>query len=124
VWITGTDRAKYDADAGGISVLMITVLLVTILVSTPLLYFGGAICVQMKLANSADLVALGAAKDFLSDQPNPCQVAKSIAVKNEVGLVNCQVEDLSVLIKVMVPTPNFVQRLGVATLTAQARAGL
>lgn len=103
---------------------MITVLLVTILISTPLLYLGGAICVQMKLANSADLIALGAAKDFLSDQPDPCQAAKSIAVRNGVGLVNCQIDDLSVRIKVMVPTPNFVQWLGVTTLTAQARAGL
>lgn len=111
-------------EQGGISLLMLTVVLLTFLISTPLLFLGSAFCRQVSLSNSADLVAIGAAAQFLSDQPKPCEVAKRLANQYYVELLECQVQELSVLVKVAVSTPNFIQRIGVATLTAQAKAGL
>jgi len=111
-------------EQGGISLLMLTVVLLTFLISTPLLFLGSAFCRQVSLSNSADLVAIGAATQFLSDQPKPCDVAKRLANQNYVELLECQVQELSVLVKVAVSTPNFIKRIGVATLTAQAKAGL
>lgn len=111
-------------EQGGISLLMLTVIVLTFLISTPLLFLGGAFCRQVSLSNSADLVAISAATQFLADQPKPCEVAKKIANQNYVELVECQVQDLSVAVKVAVSTPNFIKRIGVATLTARAKAGL
>lgn len=111
-------------DQGGISLLLLTVVIITFLISTPLLFLGGAFCKQVSLSNSADLVAIGAATQFLADQPKPCEVAKKIAKQNYVELVECQDQDLSVAVKVAVSAPNFIKRIGVATLTARAKAGL
>jgi len=115
-------RAKSD-DAGSVTLLMITTILMTTLFATVLLYVGEAVCLQLKLANSADLVALGAAKEFLADQPSPCEVAKTVAHQNHVELVECQERDLSVSVKVMVTTPYKFRRVGVSTLTSRANAG-
>jgi len=110
-------------DQGSVTLLMITTILMTTLFATALLYVGEAVCLQLKLANSADLVALGAAKEFLADQPNPCEAAKTVARQNHVELVECQELDLSVSVKVMMTTPYTFRRVGVSTLTASSNAG-
>ncbi len=111
-------------DKGSVSLLMLTTIFVAIMFASALLYLGAAICMQLKLANSADLVALGGATEFLADQPNPCQAAKAVAQQNRVELVHCEVQNLSVSVKVGISTTNLIRRVGVATLTAQAKAGL
>jgi|GEM_PF-3705942 len=115
---------KFVNDKGSISLLMLTTILVAVMFSSALLYLGAAICLQSRLANSADLVALGAASEFLADQPNPCQAAKVLARQNRVELVSCQAQNLSVSVKVGISTTNLIARVGVATLTARAKAGL
>jgi len=115
---------KFDDDKGSISLLMLTTILVAVMFTSALLYLGAAICLQSRLANSADLVALGAASEFLADQPNPCQAAKTVASQNQVELVYCYEQNLSVSVEVGISTTNFFKSLGVATFTAQAKAGL
>jgi len=67
---------------------------------------------------------LGAASEFLADHPNPCQAARTVASQNQVDLVYCYEQNLSVSVKVGISTTNFFKSLGVATFTAQAKAGL
>lgn len=111
-------------ETGSVSLLLLTVVSMTLLLAAPLLYLSSMICMQMKLVNTADLVALGGATEFLLDRPNQCQVAKTLATRNKVTLLECQVEDLSVSVTVGVGAPNLIVQLGVDTLTARAKAGL
>ena len=118
------NRTRCADDKGSVSLLMLTTTLVAVMFASALLYLGATICLQQKLTNSADLVALGGANEFLADQPNPCQAAKAVAQQNQVELLHCQVENLSVSVKVGISTNNLIKRVGVATLTARAKAGL
>jgi secretion/DNA translocation related TadE-like protein len=116
--------AKRDSEIGGISLLLIAVVMVLLFLTTSLLILGAAISTQEKLANSADLVALGAANEFLADRPSPCLIAKSLAAKNHVKLLTCQAQDLSVSVEVGSSAKNLFAQIGVGTLTAKAKAGL
>ena len=117
-------KIKFKDDSGSVSMLMLAVLLMTVMFGAPLMCLGGAVSAQQKLANSADLVAIGAANEFLADLPKPCEAAKKVAAQNHVQLLNCEFQNLAVIVKVAVSAPNFTRRIGVATLTARAKAGL
>ena len=118
-------RPKIHRDeTGSISLLLLTVVSVTILFTAPMLQLSSMICAQMKLANTADLVALGGASEFLVDNPDQCQIAKVLATRNNATLLECQVGDLSVSVTVGVDAPNLIAQLGVDTLIARAKAGL
>ena len=117
-------RTRSWDDQGGITLLMIASVLVSVVVTVPLIYLAGAICAQVRLANTADLVALAAANEFLADSPNPCRVATSIAGQNQVHLMECEVKDLAVSVKVGISTANFINLVGMVQLSARAKAGL
>lgn len=104
--------------------LLLCLVLVVLVVTVPLLYVGGALGAQEKLANAADLVAIGAANQFLSDNPRPCLTAKLLAARNGVELLQCQVQGVSVSVEVEQLAKKSFDRIGVGTLTAKAKAGL
>lgn len=117
-------RIRKSHEQGGISVLLLCLVLVVLVVTVPLLYVGGALGAQEKLANAADLVAIGAANQFLSDNPRPCLTAKLLAARNGVELLQCQVQGVSVSVEVEQLAKKSFDRIGVGTLTAKAKAGL
>jgi secretion/DNA translocation related TadE-like protein len=91
---------NYKNDDGGITLLVIVAMLVLL----TLVSFGGFVVngfmLASKLNNSADRVALAAARHLIDDPDISCQIAAQLAEANEVNLITCEVLDDEVTVKV------------------------
>lgn len=110
-------------EEGGITVIVIS-LCIALLSCISLLGFAvNRLITANRLNNSADRVALGAATQLVSSPENSCAIAGQLALNNQVELVQCQVNDDEVMIKVA--TDSLIQSwLDIWWQIGQARAGV
>ena len=87
-------------DQGSISILVIGIILATLIILAFVGSFINGLTVANKLNNAADRIALGAATNLISNPEIVCDVASDLALRNEVELQYCEINDDEVLLRV------------------------
>lgn len=109
-----------DRGAAGLLVLIAGMAIVAVTAVAGALVAGAL--VHSRVEAAADMVALAAAGRLLTD-PQPCEVAATVAADNDVRLVACQVEGLAVSITVEAALPPVLTgAVGDRRARARARA--
>ena len=87
-------------DQGSISILVVVIISVTLIVLTFIGTLVNGFTVANRLNNAADRIALGAATNLISNPEIVCDTASDLAIRNEVELQFCEINDDEVVLRV------------------------
>jgi secretion/DNA translocation related TadE-like protein len=87
-------------DQGSISILVVVIIFVTLIVLTFIGTLVNGFTVANRLNNAADRIALGAATNLISNPEIVCDTASDLAIRNEVELQFCEINDDEVVLRV------------------------
>ena len=94
---------------------------VVVSVTLGAIVFGSAVAARHRAQAGADLAALAAAGRLGSGGEVACDWASAVAGAMRVGVTECRVEELDVVVRTDVPVT--LGRWGLGSATAAARAG-
>lgn len=87
-------------DQGSISILVVVIIFATLIVLTFIGTLVNGFTVANRLNNAADRIALGAATNLISNPEIVCDTALDLAIRNEVELQFCEINDDEVVLRV------------------------
>lgn len=87
-------------DQGSLSILVVVIIFATLIVLTFLGTLVNVFTVANRLNNAADRIALGAATNLISNPEIVCDTASDLAIRNEVELQFCEINDDEVVLRV------------------------
>ena len=87
-------------DQGSISILVVVIIFVTLIVLTFIGTLVNGFTVANRLNNAADRIALGAATNLISNPEIVCDTALDLAIRNDVKLQFCEINDDEVVLRV------------------------
>ena len=87
-------------DQGSISILVVVIIFATLIVLTFIGTLVNGFTVANRLNNAADRIALGAATNLISNPEIVCDTASDLAIRNEVELQFCEINDYEVVLRV------------------------
>lgn len=87
-------------DQGSISILVVVIIFATLIVLTFIGTLVNGFTVANRLNNAADRIALGAATNLISNPEIVCDTASDLAIRNEVELQFCEINDDEVVLRV------------------------
>lgn len=116
--LAGSGAGPRGGERGAATVLVVACLGLLLVVALALAEVGAWFATDRRVRAAADLAALAAAADVLTD---PCGRAATVAAANGAELVSCDLAGQEVVVTTSISAPS---RWGpAADLTAQARAG-
>jgi secretion/DNA translocation related TadE-like protein len=87
-------------DQGSISILVVVIIFATLIVLTFIGTLVNGFTVANRLNNAADRIALGAATNLISNPEIVCDTALDLAIRNDVKLQFCEINDDEVVLRV------------------------
>lgn len=87
-------------DQGSISILVVVIIFATLIVLTFIGTLVNSFSVANRLNNAADRIALGAATNLISNPEIVCDTALDLAIRNDVKLQFCEINDDEVVLRV------------------------
>ncbi len=87
-------------DQGSISILVVVIIFATLIVLTFIGTLVNGFTVANGLNNAADRIALGAATNLISNPEIVCDTALDLAIRNDVKLQFCEINDDEVVLRV------------------------
>ena len=87
-------------DQGIISILVVVIIFATLIVLTFIGTLVNGFTVANRLNNAADRIALGAATNLISNPEIVCDTALDLAIRNDVKLQFCEINDDEVVLRV------------------------
>ena len=87
-------------DQGSISILVVVIIFATLIFLTFIGTLVNGFTVANRLNNAADRIALGAATNLISNPEIVCDTALDLAIRNDVKLQFCEINDDEVVLRV------------------------
>jgi secretion/DNA translocation related TadE-like protein len=110
-----------DADGGMATILAAGVIAVLMSLVVLGIHLGAAVLTRHRVSNAADLAALSAAAQLVSEADLACQRAEWVADRLEVRLTACRIQGWEAFVEVAAQPPGWLRVFG--TSSAHARAG-
>ncbi|WP_286150365.1 Rv3654c family TadE-like protein [Mycobacterium sp. 1164985.4] len=112
---------RVRADRGSTSLIGAVMIAAVVTTAVGAGYLGVAVTARHRAQATADLAALAAAHRFASGIEEACTWAAAVADAMRTEMVQCEADDLDIVVAVQVPV--VLGRFGVGTARALARAG-